>query len=522
MTLMIGIIVLLIVSTLTTAFSDFLISRAGEQQIAKVRLAVQSHLLHLPVSFFDDHLSGQLASRVINDASIVKSFMANTIPSTITSFVTVIGAFGILVMLDWKMTMLILICFPIYAMLAIPLGKLTERFSAQSQTQLSQLTGISTESLQNARVVKLNTAEGDVLVKFRKAVNRLYKLAVKSDIIYAIAGPVQSLLSFIIILAIILYGGLRVNHNTLSIGTLVSFLIYFFQIISPMSSLALFYSSYKQAMGATEQITAIINTPVEKRLTGIESSIQKKTDNSVLQLKDVSFSYGSHQVLDKINMVFQVKKKIAIVGPSGAGKTTIVNLLTRLYPVKSGKLLLGSVNAMNYDLEEWRDLFAVVTQDNSNISGTIYDNLVFGLSQKPTQQDLVQALLAANLWNDIQGMPLKLNTVIGEQGVKLSGGQRQRLQIAHAYLKNARFIILDEATSNLDADSERLVTASLNKIAKNRTIIAIAHRLSTIADADKIYFVDKEQVLASGTHSELIRKLPSYRRFVKEQVLSTT
>lgn len=512
-----GVITLLVISTFVNTLSSFIISREGDKQIANIRLQVQSHLLKLPISFFNNQISGQLASRVINDSYVVKTFMTQVIPSLINNIITVVGTFTLLFILDWKITTLVLLGFPLLFSIAFPLGKVMEKLSSKSQRQLSQLTGITTESLQGIRSVKLNMAESGILDKFKISVLNLYKISVKGDWINAIVGPIQTLLTFGIIIFIITYGGMRVSMGTLTIGTLVSILIYFFQVMPAVDSLASFYTNYKQAMGATKQISEIINLPEENDNKGDIVPNQRKDDT--LFLDNIQFSYANKQILNNVNMEFPNRKKIAIVGPSGAGKTTIINLLTRLYPLDNGKILLGEMDANNYELSSWRELFSVVTQENSVISGTIRDNLLFGSTTKISELDLENALKLANLLTVVQRLSNGLETVVGEQGIKLSGGERQRLQIARAYLRDTRFIIFDEATSNLDADTEKLVSASMNKLTSTKTVIAIAHRLSTIVDADYIYFLDKNTIQAGGTHQALMQTLPAYRTFVTEQIL---
>ncbi|MBM6586264.1 ABC transporter ATP-binding protein [Pediococcus acidilactici] len=515
--MMSGIVVLLLLSTVISAISDYIISREGDKQIANIRLKVQTHLLKLPLSFFNENLSGQLASRVINDSSVVKNFITQVIPTLITNVITIIGTMFFLFVLDWKITCLIIIIFPILSFLAIPIGKISKKISAKYQLNLSILNGITTEAFQEIRSVKLSVAENEILKKFKKAVIDIYNISLRADMLNAIIGPVQILISYSVIIAVIVYGAIRVSEQSLTIGTLVSIVVYFFQLMPAVDSLTNFYSSYKQAIGSTMQINKIINLPVEESFNNKDQAVKNVSHG--IELKNVVFSYKNHLVLNKINMEFPSRSKIAIVGPSGAGKTTIINILTRLYPLKEGELLLDNKNAKDFDLYEWRKMFSVVTQENSIISGTIKDNLLFGVVSLVSQEEIRGALKAANLWDFVYNLPQKEQTVVGEKGVKLSGGQRQRLQIARSYLKKSSFIIFDEATSNLDADSEKLIAKSMAKLSKERTVIAVAHRLSTITDSDCIYFLKDSEIKASGTHLELYSNLSEYRKFVKEQML---
>lgn len=500
-----------------SAIGNFLISREGERQISKIRNMLQAHLIHLPIPYFDNQDSGRLSSRVINDSVLIKNFITEDIPQVITSLITVIGTFIVLFWMDWKLTLLIFIIFPLDALFTIPLGNFEERLTKNSQRSLSDLMGIVTESFRNIRAVKINTAEKNVLSNFNNKLKNLYKLSVKNEAVNAILYPIQSLVSFVLIVSVLFYGGFRVQRGSLTVGILTSFLIYFFQITGPINTIASFYTSYKQTKGAVSKISDILKESTEKYI--VEGTDSEFTKPYSLSIKDLQFSYGTKKVLEGINMVFPPKQKIAIVGSSGAGKTTLINLITRLYIPTAGEIAINGVNSNNVNLEDWRTLFGVVSQENYIISGTIYDNLVFGLKKLPSAYEINQAIKISNLSEFIDSLNDGIYEIVGEQGIKLSGGQRQRIQIARAYLKNPSFLILDEATSNLDADSERIVSQSLKQVMKGKTIISIAHRLSTITDSDNIYFLDNRTIIASGTHDQLLNSVPKYRNFVREQAL---
>ena len=510
-------VIVLLMQAILSSGGNFLISREGEKQILNIRSTLEKHLISLPVQFYDNQNSGKLTSRVINDSELIKNFITGIIPNFITSLLTVIGTFIVLFALDWKLTFLIFLIFPIDTIFMIPLGKFGEKIVINTQNSLSDLSSITTESFRNIQTIKLNSAEANILTKFNNSLYKLYKLSVKSDTVYAILSPIQNLVSFVLIVLVLFYGGYRVQTGTLTVGALTSFLIYFFQIISPVNVIMSFYPNCKQINGAVEKIDAIFEEQTEKYFNDQLRPKTKKLCN--LEINNVSFAYEKKEVLKNINMRFPAKQKISIVGPSGAGKTTLVKLITRLYEPSSGRISIDGVDSKDFDLVEWRSLFGVVSQENYIITGTIYDNLIFGLNNVPADQEIKNALLVSNLTAFIDSLNQGIYTIVGEHGIKLSGGQRQKIQIARAYLKKPVFFILDEATSNLDADSEADITQALKLVMRGKTIITIAHRLSTVVDSDVIYFLDNNKVIAKGSHSDLLTKVPKYRSFVEKQMI---
>lgn len=516
--ILVGIIVI-VANLLISTLSDYLISSEGDRQVRSIRLRLQHKMFSLPQTYFDQQISGDLTSRIINDVGVLRSFLTETIPSTVTGVITIVGIISATFVLDWKLTVLMLFVFPLDAMVTIPLGRINGKIANQMQASLGQLTGITSESIKNIKTLKLNQAEKSFVEKITNAINKLFRLSLKTDRIAAVVGPLQSMLSFVLILIIILYGALRVKSGTLSTGTLGAFMMYFFQIISPINDVAMFYSDKKQMEGATKKIREIMNeTPEETKVKIIQEVINK---NNVLQIKNGFFAYQDKKVLKNINLEVRSGEKIALVGATGSGKSTIVKLLTRLYNLSAGEILLNDQDANAFSLKQWRSFFSVVSQDNSVLTGSIRDNLIIGLQNLVNDSELWQALEIAKLDDFVRQLPQGLDTVIGEQGSQLSGGQRQRLQIARAYLRKFKFLILDEATSSLDSDTEKQIMETLDKVTyeANCGIIAIAHRLSTISNSDRIYFLKNQRIIASGSHDYLYKNIKEYRRYVQEQQL---
>lgn len=514
--LLLPIIYLFIIQAILQISSEFVIYTNGENQIAKIRSKINKHILKLPMSFFSDESSSEIAGHVINDTNTVKDFMTIEYLSFFSGVITIIGSVFAIFSLDWKLSLMLLIIFPVMTLIIVPLGNIGGKYAQNIQTMVSNLISIASENYQHVKLIKSNVAEAFVAKIFDVKVKKLYKQSVKSDIIQSIVSPLGLIFLFGAIGIVFSYGGYRVSKGTLTVGTLMSFLIYIFQLLNPIGQFADFFTEYKKAQGAMSKLNDISNV---KKECSIVDNNNLVLNMSTIYMKNVSFSYGSHIILNKINLIIPKLKKLAIVGPSGAGKTTLINLIDRLYNPTNGKILLGDLDISSINLYRWRSLFSIVSQSNEIISGTIRDNLLFGLKYLPTDQQLLLALEKACLKDYVVSLPNELDTFMGEDGVKLSGGQKQRLQIARVYLKNTPYVILDEATSNLDPDTEKIVMDAINEFKKKKTVIIIAHRLATIQDADIIYFLDHHKITGRGTHKELVKQHPGYRRFVKEQMI---
>lgn len=514
--LLMPIVYLFVIQAILQITSEIVIYINGEKMIANIRSVMNNHILHLPMSFFNNETSSEIAGHLINDTNTVKDFITIEYLSFFSGVITIIGSIFAIFALDWKLSLMLLIVFPIMTLIVVPLGNIGGRYAQNIQTMISELISTAGENYQHIKLIKANIAENFVSRIFKKRISSLYKQSVKSDVIQSIVSPLGLIFLFGAIGIIFSYGGYRVSNGTLTVGTLMSFLIYIFQLLNPIGQFADFFTEYKKSQGAMSKLNDISKVVTEQSDNKTSDSVLK--DGSIY-LKNVSFSYGTDIILNKINLTIPKFKEIAIVGPSGAGKSTIINLIDRLYNPTSGKIFLGSLDISSIDLYKWRSLFAIVSQENQIVSGTIKDNLLFGLDHAPTEKQLFMALEKSNLKDFVLSLPQKLNTFVGEEGIKLSGGQKQRLQIARIYLKNVPYIILDEATSNLDPDTEKIVMGAINDFKGKKTLIIIAHRLATIQNADMIYFLDNHQITGQGTHKELLKHHSGYKRFVKEQMI---
>lgn len=511
------IIFLFIAQTILTTFGTYLTSIVGEGYVATYRTNLFKHLLYLPTTFFDDTKSGELASRIVNDTATIRNFVTVALPNFITSLVVFFGSVTALFLLDWKLSTLMIILLLMLSLIILPLSKILGKYSKINQNGISKLTGLISEVFSQVRLIKSEVAEKDTELRQQKQVTEIYNISIKADLIRAIINPIVFLFLFGMIAIVFGYGGARVNEGTLTIGTLISFLVYLFQILNPTNAIINFSNEYNTMRGATEKLKELLLVPSEFAKNKTSDVVNLEDLNGNLVLHNVNFSYGKNKILKNLSMTIKPFQKTAIVGPSGAGKTTILTILNRIYPVKDGKITINNKNINNFNIYDWRRRFAVVLQEPEVLSGTIKENLEFGLDYKPLKRDLELALKKAFLIDDVRKMPNGIDTNIGEKGVKLSGGQLQRLQIAKVFLKNPEIILLDEATANLDSNSENYIEKSLGINFANKRIVVVAHRLATIIDADIIYFIENGIISGVGTHKELFEKHKMYKKYVLEQ-----
>ncbi|MFA9492665.1 ABC transporter ATP-binding protein [Streptococcus sp. E17BB] len=487
----------------------------GENIAETKRQELTRHLMHLPLSFFHYEKSGELSSRVVNDINNLGNFYVTTLPSLITSSVTIIGSVIVLFLLDWKLTLTFFIALPLLVLLLFPLSQLSQNSSEQLQEDTSRLIGQLSETFKEIELIKADNGENQRLNHLNAIITKIKQTSLKVDLIKSFISPVGLMFLFASIALIFTYGGQRVATGDLTIGTLISFLVYLFQLLNPVGAIGTIVTDFAKVKGATKELD---------RLLTIEQEDFSQKRNTIpkgnLVLEEVSFGYQADQdTLSHINMILPLGQKIALVGPSGSGKSTLAHLLARFYQPTSGVIKLADQDISSFSLKDWRQGLALVSQSAAVLSGSLRDNLTFGLNTTPSETDIEQALKAAVLWEDVQKLEQGLDTFVGEGGKLLSGGQKQRLQIAKAYLKQAHLIIFDEATANLDADAEFAIGQSMKQLLHNKTALVIAHRLSTILDADHIYFLENGQLTGSGSHNDLLANHSTYARFVKEQLL---
>lgn len=520
-TLTVGVISLIVTAFLLQAVIDggsaYLLAKAGQQMVARLRQRLWAKMIRLPVGYFDANPSGQSVSRVVNDTGIVRDLITYYFPQFVAGLISIIGAVTILLFMDWQMTLLMLVSVPLVLLVIIPLGKKMGKISRELQAETAEFSGSIQQTFSEIRLMKSSTAESVEEVKGRQGIDRLFAIGLKESKITSVIGPLMYLIMMALVVMIFAYGGIRVADGTLSTGSLVAFLLYLFQIIYPVTSFATFFTQLNKTIGATERIVTILELPDESGQIGLREDITGET----LTVKGVSFSYEKDEsILKNISLVAHPGELIAFSGPSGGGKTTLFSLLERYYEPDAGEIMIGDRSIYDFSLTSWRKQIGYVSQESAMMAGTIRDNLTYGLENADSIKEKRLWEVAELAYADqfIKGFKEGLDTQVGERGIMLSGGQKQRISIARAFLRDPKILLMDEATASLDSQSEQVVQEALTRLMKGRTTFVIAHRLATIVNADKIVFIEKGQITGCGTHEELKETHLLYRQFAEQQL----
>ena len=498
-----------------SAYATYALNYNGQKIISGLRDLLWKKLIKLPVSYFDTNASGETVSRVTNDTMVVKELITTHISGFITGIISVIGSLTILFIMNWKLTLLVLVVVPLAALILVPIGRKMFSISRETQDETARFTGLLNQILPEIRLVKASNAEDVEYGRGKMGISSLFKLGVREAKVQSLVGPLISLVLMAALVAVIGYGGMQVSSGELTAGALVAFILYLFQIIMPMGQITTFFTQLQKSIGATERMIEILAEEEEDTVTG------KQIENAHLpiQLDRVSFGYKPDQlILKEVSAGIEAGKVTAIVGPSGGGKTTLFKLLERFYSPTAGTIRLGDEPVDTYSLESWREHIGYVSQESPLMSGTIRENICYGLERDVTDAEIEKAAEMAYALNFIKELPNQFDTEVGERGIMLSGGQRQRIAIARALLRNPSILMLDEATSSLDSQSEKSVQQALEVLMEGRTTIVIAHRLSTVVDADQLLFVEKGEITGRGTHHELMASHGLYRDFAEQQL----
>ncbi|SHM73386.1 ABC transporter ATP-binding protein [Flavobacterium xinjiangense] len=504
-TIALGLLVILFFQSIFSFFRLSLFVNFTEHTLANLRLALYSNLVKLPMSFFSQKRVGELNSRISSDITQIQDTLTSTIAEFLRQFILIIGGVLLLANESIKLTLLMLAVVPLVAVAAVIFGRFIRKYSKNVQDKVAESQVIVEETMQGITIVKAFANEWYEIARYNGKIKEVVKIAIKGG---KYRGYFASFIIFCLfgaIVAVVWYGVRLSISGEMSVGQLISFVLYSTFVGASFGGIAELYAQIQKAIGATERVFELLDETPEKINSTQNASTEQKIKGNVT-FKNVAFSYHSRKeikVLKDVSFTANFGQKIAIVGPSGTGKSTIASLLLRFYNIDEGEILIDGKNIYDYDLENLRGNMSIVPQDVILFGGTIRENIAYG-KPNATEEEILIAAKQANAYNFIESFPEKFETIVGERGIKLSGGQRQRIAIARALLKNPSILILDEATSSLDSESEKLVQEALEILMQGRTSIIIAHRLSTIRSADQILVLDNGKIAEKGTHQELI------------------
>jgi ABC transporter fused permease/ATP-binding protein len=490
----------------------------AERSLADIRRDTYFKLITLPMDFFANRRVGELNSRISADLSQIQDTLTTTLAEIIRQLVLLIGGITFLAIVSIKLTLSLLVVLPVLVITAVLFGRFIRKLSRKAQDKLAESNTIVEETLQGIANVKAFVNEAYESSRYGKNIREVANIAIKGAKYRGLFASFIVFGMFGAIVAVIAYGCLLVSRHELSVGELFQFALYAAFVGSAMGTFPELYANIQKSVGASERVLEILGEKGESvSINHTENEIKQKIEGNIA-FDDVNFHYPSRseiEVLKSVSFEAQTGQKIAIVGPSGSGKSTMASLILQFYHPQSGTILFDHKPSDSYSLTDIRNQVAIVPQDVMLFGGTIQENIAYG-RLSATKEEIIKAAQRANAHQFITSFPEGYDTVVGERGVKLSGGQRQRIAIARALLKNPSILILDEATSSLDSESERLVQDALEELMKNRTSIIIAHRLSTIREADKIIVLEKGKVIESGNHEELIGNENGLYRYLSQ------
>lgn len=512
------ILVSVFLTNLFRYISGLTLAKIRAKVIRKLRIRIFDQVSRLHLGYFSNERKGDVMSRITNDVQEVESSVVSTLKVIFREPATILGFFAVLFFMSFKLTLFTLIIMPISGTIISEITKRLKRKATQSQESLGRIVNILDETLSGMRIVKAFNAREWIGEKFGQEVNQYARINVSMARKQELASPLSEFMGVFVVTGILLYGGILVlnDNSALSASEFITYIILFSQILPPAKSISNAVSSIQRGLASGERIFATIDTLPQ---------IEDKPDAVALDgfhdritFEHVSFAYENEHVLKNINLTIEKGKTVAIVGPSGGGKSTIADLIPRFYDPNVGTIYIDGIALTDAKIDSVRKLMGIVTQESILFNDTIYNNIAFG---KPgaSEEEVIRAAQIANAHEFIMNTPQQYQTMIGERGTKLSGGQRQRLSIARAILKNPPILILDEATSALDSESEKLVQEALTNLMKNRTSIVIAHRLSTIQHADEIVVVQSGHIIERGKHNELVEMGGLYYKLTEMQTV---
>jgi len=481
----------------------YLLEKVGQSVIRDLRNHIYRHIQSLPLSFFHQTPTGEIISRIISDVTLIQGAVSNVLVGIIKDACQIFFLMFVIFYMNWRLALIAMALLPVIIFPIVKFGRWHRSLSRSNQQTTAQVSNILYETITGTRIVKAFCMEKYEINRFAEILNKLFSIVMRDTKINAIAHPLMQLFGGIGISLVVWYGGSQVLSGTSTPGTFFSFLTALIMIYEPLKGISRVNSTLQQGIAASERVFDVLD---------IEPDVDEKNDAIVLpvikdriEFKDARFQYDATntEVLKGINLQVKTGEVLALVGPSGGGKSTLVNLIPRFFDVHSGSLTIDGIDIRDVTLKSLRHQIGMVTQQTILFNDTVRNNITYG-SPEASYEQIKDAARAAHALNFIQKLPKGFETIIGESGARLSGGERQRLSIARAILKNAPILILDEATSSLDTESEREVQQAIENLVQSRTTFVIAHRLSTIRNADRIIVIQDGNIVEEGTHETLL------------------
>lgn len=510
------IVLSILLKNLFLYFSFYILNPLKNKIVNTLRSDLYNKILQLPIGFFTEQRKGDLISRSTNDVYEVENSLVGALEGWIRDPLTILINFAVLFYISPQLTLAILVCIPLIGFILGRISRTLKRQSNEAAIKHGESLSIMDETLNGLRVIKAFNIETLLKARFEKTNDGLLHAKNKISRRRDLASPVSEFLGVLVFVGILWFGGQLVLSQKIPLApsTFLAYLALFYNVINPVKALSTSFSNMQKGSAAIMRIEEILKTPI----TVDDNPNGKKLDsfNDSIEFRNVSFAYADTEVLDNINLTIKKGKTVAFVGSSGAGKSTLADLVPRFHDVTGGEVLIDGVNIKEYSLHSVRSLMSIVTQEPILFNDTIANNIALGY-QQATAEQIIEAAKIANAHDFIIKKEDGYKSNIGDRGSKLSGGERQRLTIARAVLKNPPILILDEATSSLDTESERLVQDAINNMMQNRTSIVIAHRLSTIRHADEIIVLQKGKIVERGNHEELLAQNGFYRKLVEMQ-----